>query len=57
MSHKMYALIDFLLAAADVAIATRGLTNRPWVYWGLATLLFGAGLGNLVESFLEGKDG
>ena len=57
MSHKACAMIDFLLAAVNVAVATSGTSNYPWVQWGFAVLLFGTGLANLVECLLEGKDG
>ena len=57
MSPKTYAVIDFLLAAANVVGATSGRATHPEINWGLAVLLFGTGLVNLVEHFLEGKDG
>ena len=57
MSHKTCAMIDFSLAAVDAAMAASRLTNYPEVFLGLAVLLFGTGLLNLVECLLEGKDG
>ena len=57
MGYKMYAIIDFLVAAVNVAVATSGKSGYPWIQWGLAVLLFGTGLANLVERLLEGKDG
>lgn len=57
MSPKTYAIIDFLLAAANVLGATSGRATHPEIHWGLAVLLFGTGLVNLVECLLEGKDG
>ena len=57
MSYKTCALVGFIIAALDVAIATSGTSNHPGVFYGLATLLFGTGLSCLAQDLKGGYDG
>lgn len=53
MGNKNYALVDFTVAAVDVAIAASGTSTHPCLFWGLAALLFGVGLANLAAYVKE----
>lgn len=57
MRFKTCAIVDFLLASVNVAVATSGISSHSWVQWGLAVLLFGTGLACLVEHLLEDRGG